>query len=228
MNHVWPQSTCFIWLYSGTTLPPWPGDIKKLTYALQSELTTWYVLTRLYLWGFLSRSVSRQVIFIYGVYSTHVLSSSVELTVTVAYVKIGIMRFKIQANPRILSESKQEMYYRRSYRQATILINRCGSKFLKTIRILSMFLQQNKLTTWLFQFQSKRISMLWTVTTNHVVSNRESAWDGLWCNIWIVSNDLVRKFPIRNLILRVEDPQNDGLRVSWSNKKLQIHLKNLM
>ena len=46
---------------------------------------------------------------------------------------------------------------------------------------------------WCYWFQNERISMPWIVTTKHVISCSGSVWNGLRCNGWIASNDLLRE-----------------------------------
>ncbi|CAF1913629.1 unnamed protein product [Brassica napus] len=63
---------------------------------------------------------------------------------------------------------------------------------------------------WCYWFQSKRISMPWIITTKHVISCSGSVWDGLRCNRWIASNDLLREK--RYLLIRIESHKKDLTR----------------
>ncbi|KAL0856745.1 hypothetical protein Bca101_061899 [Brassica carinata] len=78
------------------------------------------------------------------------------------------------------------------------------------VRSPKMFLQQNKSKIWLYWVQSKRISMPWIVTTKHVISCSESVWEGLRCNRWIASNNLLREK--RYLLTRIESHKKDLTR----------------
>ena len=54
----------------------------------------------------------------------------------------------------------------------------------------------------LYQCQSKSISMPWIFTGKHVISCSGSVWDGMRCNRWIASNDLLTEK--RRLLTTVE------------------------
>lgn len=54
-----------------------------------------------------------------------------------------------------------------------------------------LFLYYYKFKIWCYWFQSKRISIPWTVSTKHVIFWSRSVWTGLRCNKLIASKDLV-------------------------------------
>ncbi|CAN7029227.1 unnamed protein product [Brassica rapa subsp. trilocularis] len=104
-------------------------------------------------------------------------------------------------------------------------IKECYSVFLLLIKNHKMlknhYLKRNEeflihlsdedmLKIWLYWVQSKRISMPWMVTIKHVISCSGSVWDGLRCNRWIASNDLLREK--MHLLTRIESHKQDLTR----------------
>ncbi|CAF1954059.1 unnamed protein product [Brassica napus] len=75
---------------------------------------------------------------------------------------------------------------------------------------MMLFLQHNNLELKLYGFQSKRMSMPWITTMEHVISCSGSVWDGLRCNRWIASNDLFQDK--RRLLTKVESHMKDLTR----------------
>lgn len=101
----------------------------------------------------------------------------------------------------------------------------CYSMFLLPIKnhktIKNHYLKRNEefliylrdedmLKTWFYWVQIKRILMSWIVTTIHVISCSGSVWDGLRCNRWIASNDLLKEK--RHLLIKIESHKQDLTR----------------
>ncbi|KAH0912176.1 hypothetical protein HID58_035497 [Brassica napus] len=60
------------------------------------------------------------------------------------------------------------------------------------------------------------ISTSWIVTTKHIISCSGSVWDGLRCNRWIASNDLLKRW---HLLIRTESHKKDLTRPKTKWKK---------
>ncbi|WZZ28158.1 hypothetical protein YC2023_011559 [Brassica napus] len=86
---------------------------------------------------------------------------------------------------------------------------------------------EDMLNVWLYRFQTKRISTPWTGIINHVVSYSRSVWDGLRCNRWIKSNDLLRK---RHLLTRTESHKKalTRPRVKWRKASESAYPTNVL
>ncbi|KAF3602890.1 hypothetical protein F2Q69_00037103 [Brassica cretica] len=88
---------------------------------------------------------------------------------------------------------------------------------------------EDMFNVWLYRFQTKRISTPWIGITKHVVSCSGSVCDGLRCNRWIESNDLLRK---RHLLLltRTESHKKDLTRprVKWRKASESAHPTNVL
>nr|VDD03030.1 unnamed protein product [Brassica rapa] len=175
--------------------PPWPGDFKRWMRVIHSELKIWYV----------------HVPFILFMPITF-FQDSVVLIVTVKKVKVCCQAMSSLSDTRVLLFSEELM---ETISLSENKIQRNGGERLGT-RSLKIFLQQNKSKILLYWSQSKRISMSWTVTKEHVISCSGSVWDGLRCNRWIASNDLFRE---KCLLTTVESHKKDHTRPRTKRRK---------
>ncbi|WZY89091.1 hypothetical protein YC2023_045826 [Brassica napus] len=202
--------------------PPWPGDFKRWMRVIHSELKIWYVHGDLYFWGFMFGLVRRQVPFILFMPITF-FQDSVVLIVTVKKVKVCCQAMSSLSDTRVLLFSEELM---ETISLSENKIQRNGGERLGT-RSLKIFLQQNESKILLYWSQSKRISMLQTVTKEHVISCTGSVWDGLRCNRWIASNDLFRE---KCLLTIVESHKKDHTRprTKWRKTSESAYPTNVL